>query len=356
MSELDPFNTTLGDICTAALQDSGRLGIGQTAQAEDLSKAWSRCQWMLQGWERKRWLVYHLVTYSVVSTGQQSYTFGPGGEINTNTVAAWQLGSLAVADGGGGFNYAVNDTITLTATPPSGTPTADLVVTVTAVDAGAVTSVEIASGGLYPGPLPNYWTQASTSGIGSNASFSTPTWGLSTTTVTQARGSVRPAKLESAFVRQLQNPAGNQVDYGLDILQSMEDYNRIALKSMVSFPDGYVFLDSAWPLANLYTYPVAQANIYSLNVTVREQLPVQFASASTAINLPFEYYQAIQLNLAVLLRIAFSIPSFPGDPLPGAAKASLATLRGPNAQIARLQMPGELMRDGLYNIFNDRYY
>lgn len=354
MSELDPFNTTLGDLCTAAMQDSGRLGVGQIAQAEDMAKAWARCQWMLQSWERKRWLVYHLVTYSVVATGQQSYTFGPGGAINTNAVVAWQLGSLAPT--GGGFNYAVDDTIVLTATPPSGAPPAPLVVQVTEVDGGAVTGVVIVSGGLYPGPLPNYWTQASTSGIGSNVSFSYPTWSLSTSTVTQARGSVRPAKLESAFVRQIQNPVGNQVDYPMEILQSMEDYNRIALKTMVSFPNGYVFLDSAWPLANLYTYPVAQANIYSLNVTVREQLPVQFLTLATAVNLPFEYYQAIELNLAMLLRATFGIPSFPGDPLPGLAKGSLAMLRGPNTQIARLQMPGEIMRDGIYNIFSDSTY
>lgn len=354
MSELDPFNTTIGDLCTAALQDCGRLGVGQVAQAEDMNKAWSRCQWMLQGWERKRWLVYHLVTYSFVANGQESFTVGPGGQVNTNTVAAWELDSIGVADGG--FNYAVNDTITLVATPPSGTPVAPLVLTVTAVDAGAITSVDITSGGPYPGPLPNYWTQASTSGTGSNASFSTGVWSLSTSTVTNpAAASVRPGKLESAFLRQIQNPAGNQVDYPLTILESMEDYNNIALKSMVSFPF-YAFLDSAWPLANFYAWPVPQANIYSVNFSIREQLPVKFMTLASAVNLPFEYYQAIQLNLAVLLRGTFSIPSFPGDPLAGMAKAALATVRGPNTQIARLQMPSEVMRDGLYNIFSDRRY
>ncbi len=360
MSELNPFNTTCGDLCTAALQDSGRLGVGQTALAEDVNKAWARLQWMLQGWERKRWLVYHLVTYSVVSTGATSYTVGPGGAIDTNAVSAWQLGSLApilVSGWGaiGGFGYAVNDTITLTATPPSGTPTATLVVAVTAVSGGAVTAVSITSGGIYPNPLPTQWTQASTSGTGSNAVFGYGTWALSTTTVTKAGGTVRPAKLESAFVRQLQNPQGNQVDYPLTILESMEDYNNIALKSMVSFPY-YAFLDSQWGLANLYAWPVPQAAIYGIFITVLEQLPCQFLTLATAINLPFEYYQAVVSNLALLLRIPFSIPTFPGDPLPAIAKASLATVRGPNTQIGRLRMPAEVMRDGLYNIFSDRTY
>lgn len=360
MSELDPFNTSLGDLCTAALQDSGRLGVGQTAMAEDMIKAWSRCQWMLQGWERKRWLVYHLVTYSFVANGAESFTVGPGGQVNTNTVAAWQLGSLApVASPGagqvGGFGYVVNDTITLATTPPSGTSPTSLIVTVTAVNAGAVTAVTIVSGGIYSGPLPSVWTQASTSGTGSNISLGYATWSLSSSTVTKTTSSVRPGKLESAFLRQIQNPAGNQVDYPLLILESMEDYNNIALKSMMSFPE-YAFLDSAWPLANFFAWPVPQAGIYSVNFSIREQLPCQFLTLSTTVNLPFEYYQAIVTNLALLLRITFSIPTFAGDPLPGAAKASLATVRGPNTQIARLQMPPEVMRDGLYNIFSDRRY
>ncbi len=361
MSELDPFNTTIGDLCTAALQDCGRLGVGQTAQSEDMNKAWARCQWMLQGWERKRWLVYHLVTYSFVADGNESFTVGPGGQVNTNTVAAWQLDSLAPVAGVtigaiGGFNYAVNDTITLTANPPSGTPTTALVVTVTAVDgSGVVTAVDITSGGIYPGPLPSVWTQASTSGVGSNATFGYATWSLSASTVTQTTQSVRPGKLESAFLRQIQNPAGNQVDYPLTILQSMEDYNNIALKSMQSFPC-FAFLDSAWPLANFFAWPVPQSGIYSINFSLIEQLPVQFLTLATAVNLPFEYYEAIVSNLALIMRIPFSIPSFPGDMLPARAKASLATVRGPNTQIARLKMPAEVMRDGLYNIFSDRTY
>lgn len=353
MSELLPGNTTVGDICTAALQECGRLGIGQIAQAEDISKAWARLQWMLQEWERKRWLVYHLVTYTIVSTGQTSYTFGPGGEINTNAVAAWDLASLGVLDGG--FNYAVADTITLTATPPSGEPTADLVVTVTAETGGVITAVEVTSGGTYPGPLPNIWTQASTSGAGSNVSLGYPVWGLSTSTVTKPGGSVRPPKLESAFLRQIQISQPNQVDYPLQIMQSMEDYNRIALKQLQSFP-GSVFLDSAWPLANLFCYPVPQASIYSLNLTVMEQMPSAFATAATALNLPFEYYSAMVSNLAMRLRGLYGISSFPGDPLPGMARNALNVLRGPNTQIARLQVPAQLTRPGIYNIFSDRNY
>lgn len=355
MSELLPSSTTLGDLCTAAMQECGRLGVGQSASGTDTARAWSRCQWMLQEWERKRWLVYHLVTYSLVATGAISYTFGPGGQINTDVVAAWGLESLGVLSGGGGFGYVVNDTITLTANPPSGAPTASLVVKVTGVSGGAVTTISLVSGGTYPGPLPNSWTQASTSGTGSNATIGFPVWALSSTTVTNPGGSVRPAKVESAFLRQIQIASPNQVDYPMEILQSMEDYNKIALKSLTSFP-GAVFLDSDWPLGNLFFYPVPQANIYSINVTVRAQLPASFATLNTPINLPYEYYSCILYNLAVRLRPTFQITPPPGDVLPALAKNALNVLRGPNTQIARLTMPKSLVRNGIYNIFSDRNY
>ena len=141
----------------------------------------------------------------------------------------------------------------------------------------------------------------------------------------------------------------------MEILQSQEDYNRIALKALQSFP-GAVFLDSAWPLGNLFCYPVPQANIYSINISIREQLPSSFGTLATSINLPYEYYAAILYNLALRLKTVYQIPTFPGDPLLGLAKDSLNVLRGPNTQIARLHMPAQLVRPGIYNIFSDQDY
>lgn len=252
MASQDPENTTIGDLCGEALKECGYLGIGQVASAADVNDAWSRCQWMLQEWERKRWLVYVLQTWSVVSTGAQSYTIGPGGDIDT----------------------------------------------------------------------------------GAN--------------------SVRPARIESAFLRQLVLSEPNQVDYPLEILQSREDYNRIALKSLMSFP-GTIFLQTDWPLGTLFCYPVPQANIYAIYVSVMSQLQSRFATLATRVVLPYEYYAAILYNLALRMRARFQIGSFPGDNLKEMAAASLKTLRGANTQIARLELPN-LNRSFLYNIFSDRFY
>jgi hypothetical protein len=252
MGSPDPTTTTVNDICKSALQDSGYIGQGQTPTGNDIVDTWTRLQWMLQGWERNRWMVYHLVNLGKTSTGALSYTVGPGGDYDTGA------------------------------------------------------------------------------------------------------GSTRPSKISSAFLRQLQNSQPNQIDTPLEILQSREDYDRIALKSLVSFP-GAVFLDTGWPLATLLIYPVPQANIYAVRITVMAQLPSSFASLTDVFNLPFEYYTAIVSNLALRMRARFQIGSFPGDELPRIAKSSLDTIKGSNTQIARLRIPEMAGGPSNYNIFSDRF-
>jgi hypothetical protein len=73
---------TPGDIITRALKKTGVLGVGQTASAEDMSDALADLNDMLAQWQRKRWLVYHLVDVVKVSTGAQSYTVGAGGDFD----------------------------------------------------------------------------------------------------------------------------------------------------------------------------------------------------------------------------------------------------------------------------------
>ena len=49
--------STVGDLITLALKDSGVLGAGQTALAEDMNDALSRLNMMLGQWNRRRWLI-----------------------------------------------------------------------------------------------------------------------------------------------------------------------------------------------------------------------------------------------------------------------------------------------------------
>lgn len=252
MSVLLPVATTVGDLCAEAMSEAGLVGLGQQASGEDTTKVWARLQWMLQGWSRKRWLVYHLVTRVVVSTGAASYTLGPGGNLDTGA------------------------------------------------------------------------------------------------------GSLRPDKIESAFVRQPASAGGLPVDWPLELLQSMEDYNRLPLKALTSFPN-CVYYDPSFPLGTLYVNPIPNAAMYSIGVAMKEQLPASFPTLATALTLPYEYYACILYNLALRVRSMRQIPTYPGDQLPMLAKDSFASLRQGNTAIAELTTP-VAARSGSYNIFSDRSY
>jgi hypothetical protein len=87
----------------------------------------------------------------------------------------------------------------------------------------------------------------------------------------------RPTDIKSAFVRLA--TSSTPVDYPLTIIRSREDYNRIIAKSITSLPD-HVFYDSAYPLGNLYFYPLPDSR-YELHVSVLETLP-QFTAPAQA--------------------------------------------------------------------------
>jgi hypothetical protein len=239
--------TTPNDIITSALKKAGVLGVGQTALAEDVNDAYNDMQFMLGQWQRKRWLIYHLVDYACTGTGQINYTVGPGGQFPINP---------------------------------------------------------------------------------------------------------RPDKIESAFFRQTVNSQPNQVDYPLEIIVAREDYNLIALKQLQTFPQ-YLFYDSGFPTGLAYPWPVIQASIYELHLTVKETLG-QFTSLTQQIILPLEYMAALVFNLALRLRQAYRLP--PDPTLNGLAKDALNVIRNANLQIPRLQIPKILVRDGIYNIFSDTMY
>lgn len=240
--------TTPLDIITQAMKKAGILGVGQSPLAEDTNDAYSDLQDMLGQWQRKRWLIWHLVDYAFQSTGAISYTVGPGG------------------------NFPINP---------------------------------------------------------------------------------RPDRIESAFFRQIINEsAPNQIDYQLEIIEAREDYNRISLKQLISFPQ-YLFYDSGFPTGHAYPWPVIQNNLYELHLTVKETLS-QFTSLNQNIVLPLEYMAALKFNLAVRLRQAYQMP--PDAVLVGLAKDALNVIRNANFQVSRLQIPTTLIRPGLYNVFSDTFY
>lgn len=236
--------TTPNDIIKLALKNAGVTGVGQTPSAEDMNDAFTILNFMIGQWNRKRWLIYHLIDASFVSTGAQSYTVGPGQNFN----------------------------------------------------------------------IP------------------------------------RPDRLEAAFFRQLIPSQPNQIDYPLEIIEARETYNNIALKTLSSFPN-YIFYDSAFPVGLVYPWPLPQANIYSIHISVKETIS-QFTNLAQTINLPPEYFAAILYNLSERLRPNYQLPIDPQ--IVGLARDSLAVIRGANAQIPRLTLPTDIVRPGIYNVYSDQ--
>lgn len=95
--------TTPLDIIKLALKDAGVLGVGQTPLAEDLNDAFTRLNWMVSSWARKRWLVYHLIDVVAVSTGAQSYSIGPGCDFDVS-VRPDKIYSAFLRQWGGGVD------------------------------------------------------------------------------------------------------------------------------------------------------------------------------------------------------------------------------------------------------------
>lgn len=239
------------DIVRLALKDAGVLGVGQTANAEDTNDVFDTLNMLLAQWSIKRWLIYHLLDMSVVSTGAMSYTIGPGGDIDTGTMQ-------------------------------------------------------------------------------------------------------RPDRLEDGcFYRQLITASSpNQIDYPLGILESREDYSRIGLKQLSTIPQ-YIFYDVTYPLGTLYPWPVPSAIKYEIHVAIKDTL-AQFSNLADNINLPNQYYAALRYNLGATIRPLYQMP--PDPTLTALALTSLNVIKCSNAQIPRLQIPIQLGRGYLYNIFSDRVY
>lgn len=240
--------TTPADIIRLVLKDTGVIGVGQTAQAEDTNDLFDTLNMMLGEWNSKRWFLFHLIDVAKVSTGAQSYTVGPGGD------------------------------------------------------------------------------------------FDTP----------------RPDRLEDGcFFRQLVTASSpNKIDYPLSILESREDYSRIALKQLQTIPQ-FIFYDASYPLGVVYPWPIPQATLYEVHLLLKSQL-TQFANLADTINLPGQYFGALRYNLACRVRTMYQLP--PDPQLVALAEDANETLRLMNAQIPRLRMPAGIARGAKYNIYSDQRY
>ncbi|MBS1044556.1 hypothetical protein [Gluconobacter cerinus] len=176
---------------------------------------------------------------------------------------------------------------------------------------------------------------------------------------------VRPDKLEAAYVRLLNGAplsqagdflptdfvasdfldpengldAGVQpIDYGLEIMQSYEDYASLGLKALRSWPS-YAFYNPAYPLGEFYPWPIPQPGIWEFHLVFKQPLQAGL-KATDPIVLPPEYWDAIMWCLAA--RIAPSYGQEASPTVVSLAKAALSTIRASSTQIPTLGMPSIL--------------
>lgn len=160
----------------------------------------------------------------------------------------------------------------------------------------------------------------------------------------------RPIKIASAYAR-LNPGTANPIDYPVKMLDAREDYARIALKSLASFPE-WAFYDAAMPLGNLLYYPVPNSS-FELHILTMEQLP-QFPTPATVITLPPGYLSAIRYNLAIWLCGMYQID--PPRSVQVLASGTKRTIKRMNMQIQAMTMPRGLGTSQKYNIYSDRPY
>jgi hypothetical protein len=322
------------DIIKLALKDAGALGVGQTPLSEDVDDAFRRLNWMVSTWARKRWLIWHLVDVAKISTGAQSYTVGPGGDFNLPR-RPHRLHAAFLRQNPGA-PIPSNPPVTVT---PSGSPFVYI-----APSNGTL----LVSGGNVTGLF--------VSRISGDSAWQTTTSpiSLSADDAVQVVYTVAPAmSFTPAVSNNIQGTIpSNAVDFPLEVLQSREDYNRIRIKGLQSFPS-YIFYDTDYPIGRVWPYPYPQANLYELHLTFMEQLP-EFTSLTQEIALPPEYMAALHYNLALRLRSAYQLPVPPNDMVAALANDALNTIRGANTQIGRLTMPIGLSGGRIYNPYSDQ--
>jgi len=141
------------------------------------------------------------------------------------------------------------------------------------------------------------------------------------------------------------------VDYQLAQLFSFEDYSRITLKGLNSFPYAF-FYDAAYPRGNLFVWPIPSER-YEIHIIIKSTLQV-FNNLNDDILLPGEYEEAIYLNLAIRLAVQYQTSA--SKELVALAKVALNTIKNANAQVPELGMPRSLISKGAYNFYSDQVF
>lgn len=101
----------------------------------------------------------------------------------------------------------------------------------------------------------------------------------------QYYNSARPDKIQAAYFKQITGQAGsNQVSYPLTPVWSYEDYSRIQLKNLTTWPQ-YYFYDGAFPNGNVFIWPIPDQT-YEVHLIVKGPIGFTIEIESGQITVP----------------------------------------------------------------------
>jgi len=293
--------TTCAQVAFLALRAAGRINDAQSVAdgSADADAVLSLLSGMVAQWQRRRWLVWSLADTAVQSTNAASYTVGPTGDFAIPRPDRIDSAFARLQTGTNTMSFMLS----YLPTDPTG------------LGGGALWNnggvVMIVPGGTMP-----------TSPAGLNPGQTWNNGGVMMVVSGTAQG------LGVGFL-----------DIPLGIIESREDYNRITLKGLSTFP-AHVWYDSAFPVGVLHPYPIVPTG-FEIHIATKSALPV-YTTLTQALGVPAEYVEAMTTNLP--LRIMALDPKGP-QPTPnqiGLARAALNTLRMANIQVSELHMPANL--------------
>lgn len=165
----------------------------------------------------------------------------------------------------------------------------------------------------------------------------------------------RPDALRAGYVRQLNTAGGQRVNTPLKIIPSREEFSRLSLPTLVSFPQA-LFLDSSYPLGLIHPYPLPNAAIYEIHVIIPNHITAVVAGTNLSI-LPPHYIPAFKFNLARILRQGYGKGSKPDIELNRLANYYRDAVIQSNIQVSELVMPRAVMsgQGSGYNIYSDQF-
>lgn len=277
----------VSDLVGMALETLG-VGVGgQNVDPQGMNSGVMHLNLTLAQWQRRRWLVPNLVDRAFMSTGESVYHVGPGGDLDVSVRPARIETAYARLVSSQNF-----------------VPSTD----------GDFVSGDFAAG-----------------------DFSEPTDGLDPTQLQQQlfTAQFNPAQFPTENIF---SGTPNPIDYPLTPIPSYEDYASIGLKGMRTWPSCFYY-NPAFPFGEFRPWPIAQGGLWEFHLVYPEPLPTNL-TASSAINLPPEYWDAILWTLAA--RLAPSYGQQVNDVIASQARAALNTIRAANTQIPTLGMPSIL--------------